>query len=394
MKARSSHRGGTVYDVAFYLPFMGSVIAGRRGLVPAGGAETQVFLLARMLAKRGFSVAVIVFDVPGGLPDQYDGVKVIIRKPYAGSLGQLRSPARKLIGMVRESLNVISTGMRTPANLIVQRTASVETGLIALGCRLASRRFAWSSASVSDFDFSRMVTRELDARIFRAGVSMADEVIVQTDEQVEMCHRSFGREATRILSFAEPAEEAPLDRGPLLWIGRIVDYKRPLEFLDIVEATPDIAYRMVAPPNAGGTEEKLSAELAERAARLANLELIEPRPRAEILELIATSTAVVSTSVFEGMPNIFLEGWARGVPAISLHFDPDGAIERHGLGLFAAGDPERLIEGARRIIADRDLRARLSSSCRSYVSSNHDPAVVTDQWARALGLAATAGTQV
>ena len=60
-------------------------------------------------------------------------------------------------------------------------------------------------------------------------------------------------------------------------------------------------------------------------------------PRGRVLELIDRSRAVVLTSRHEGMPNVFLEAWARGVPVLSLHFDPDGKIAKEGLGLCAEG---------------------------------------------------------
>ena len=52
------------FDVAFYVPWTGPLLA-PEGPPTSGGAETQIFLLTRELARRGVKVAVIVFDVPG-----------------------------------------------------------------------------------------------------------------------------------------------------------------------------------------------------------------------------------------------------------------------------------------------------------------------------------------
>jgi hypothetical protein len=80
------------------------------------------------------------------------------------------------------------------------------------------------------------------------------------------------------------------------------------------------------------------------------------------------------------MPNLFLEGWARGVPALTYQFDPDGRIARHGLGVAAEGSRERFHEGARRLWHERDDRHELSRRVRAHVESTHGLDAVTDQW--------------
>jgi glycosyltransferase involved in cell wall biosynthesis len=209
--------------------------------------------------------------------------------------------------------------------------------------------------------------------------------VVQTNEQVEMCEEAFGRTPHRILSLSEPAEPAPLDRGAFLWIGRIADYKRPLEFLEIAGQAPDLQFKMIAVPTEGADPDLISA-IDEKAASLDNVELVGHMPRKDLLILVTSASAIVNTSVLEGMPNIFLEGWTRGIPALSLHFDPDGVIAEHRLGISAGGDRDCFLDGARRIRDDRGLREELAQACRAYIETSHSPSAVTAQWIQALGL--------
>jgi glycosyltransferase involved in cell wall biosynthesis len=126
-------------------------------------------------------------------------------------------------------------------------------------------------------------------------------------------------------------------------------------------------------------------ERVERAGRdLDNLELSGKLPRERVTELIARAPAVVSTSEAEGMPNVFLEAWARAVPVLSLDYDPDGLIESEGLGLVAHDGQEELARAAASLWADPDLRARLGLAGREHVIAQHSPEAVGARWAEAI----------
>ncbi len=106
------------------------------------------------------------------------------------------------------------------------------------------------------------------------------------------------------------------------------------------------------------------AERIEAAAeRLPNLELLPPRPRSELLEEMRDAVAVVKTSRVEGMPNAFLEAWARGVPVLSLNVDPDAKIANNDIGVAADGSMERLIEAAASLWRDPAAAVRDGRAC-------------------------------
>lgn len=128
------------------------------------------------------------------------------------------------------------------------------------------------------------------------------------------------------------------------------------------------------------------AALVDAARQLPNLTLLAPRPRAELAPLLRRAVAVISTSRTEGMPNVFLEAWTRGVPALALAHDPDGVIERERLGAFAHGSPARLAELARTMWERRDDQSEQASRCRSYVVREHDRDLIARRWEGVLAL--------
>ena len=52
------------YDVAFYVPWIGPLLTDVDAIA-TGGAETQIYLVARALADRGVRVCLLAFELPG-----------------------------------------------------------------------------------------------------------------------------------------------------------------------------------------------------------------------------------------------------------------------------------------------------------------------------------------
>jgi glycosyltransferase involved in cell wall biosynthesis len=261
--------------------------------------------------------------------------------------------------------------------VLVQRNAGATTAVAALVARLRRARFVYSSSAPIDFDLGR-IERPGNVRLFEWGVRHASEVVVQTDEQAALCRQRFRREPVVIRSIAQPAEPRTLTPDAFLWIGRTTLYKRLDVFLDLAERLPEARFQAVVVP-APGTPE-IDARLESARTTLANLEVLEPRPRAELVPLIERAVSIVSTSDFEGMPNVFLEGWARGVPALVYAHDPDDVVARHGLGASAGGSFERLVELARAQWAGRADQAEMAARCLAYLRAHHSEAAVAERW--------------
>jgi glycosyltransferase involved in cell wall biosynthesis len=366
------------YDVAFYLPRIAPLLA--RAVRPSpGGAETQVLLVSRALAARGVKVCLCSFDLPGGdLPPSLDGVDIVVRREHRSGQG--------MGARVRDVLETRRVLRDVDADVVITRTAGYHVGLVGIFARLARRRFVYSSANRSDFDFGIRSPGLRDRALYRLGVHLAHEIVVQTGEQLQLCEKRFRRPATVIANIVEPAPPRTAKPEAFLWVGRAVWYKRPLEYIELARALPEARFWMVVQPGPGS--EDISPAIEKAAESVPNLEILPARPRPGLMNLIEQAVAVVNTSDFEGMPNVNLEGWARGVPALTLRYDPDGVIQRSGLGEFADGSSARFVEAARGLWEERADQGMLARRCREYIAQVHSEDVVAEQWQRALGMSA------
>lgn len=359
-------------DVAVYSPLAGPLYGSAAGR-PTGGAETQSLYLARELARHGLRVAHLVFDEEAA--GEHDGVRVqAIPASYRrGGLARRRA--------VVEALTAAN------ADVYVQRSAGFETGVIAAYARATGRSFVFSSSSEADFSRDPVVARRAAASLdewptrlqYLVGLRLAHAVVAQTDAQAALALRDRGVRARVIRSFCEPAPAASAPRGAFLWVGGLTPVKNPVAYVELAAQVPEARFRMVTSER-GAAWAELAAEVDARAAAAPNLEVVSPMPRDRLLSLYTTSIAIVNTSWFEGFPNTFLEAWARGTPALSLHVDPDGTIERHGLGVACGGSSEALAEAARGLWLRRDEIA--PEPLQAYVRAVHDPAVVGGRWAQ------------
>jgi glycosyltransferase involved in cell wall biosynthesis len=360
--------------VAFYA---GPLLAARAGVAAgsSGGAETQVFLVARELARRGHRIAIAAIDVSPPLPSRVDGVDVLALPA--------RPEVSSLIRKFAWQLRLLGTLLRLDGGVLVQRGAGFITGVVALVAAIRRRPFVFSSASMFDFEPARRLSRPGRA-LFWLGRRIARTVVVQTDEQAAACRNRWGRMSTVIRSVAEPAPLRTARPSAFLWIGRLAPYKRPDAYVELAKRLPEAPFQLVA------TESLLDPVALDRlmrcASRLANLEILGPRSRADLALLYDRAVAVVNTSDLEGLSNVFLEAWARGVPALALSHDPDGLISERGLGWYADGSLERLADLARTAWAARLDQADVAARCRAHVGHEHGPERVAARWESILGL--------
>lgn len=365
-------------DVAIYAAEAHAFYEKKVGPPPhagGGGAEFQTAQMALRLAASGLEVAHIVYPVKDLAPTP-ERLSVVAREAYAGEGG----PLAKL----REAWVIWKSLKEADAAVNILRAYGLHLVVGAIFSRVHGR--PWVMSGSNDLEFMpEKRSGKRAGRLYRWAIGTADSIVTQTGQQREIAEREFPEveDFDVISSFAEPAEPATGPAEAFLWAGRLVDYKRPMEYVRLARAVPDAKFWMIG-VEMPDTPPEMIAELRAGAAELENLDLLDAMPRAGVLELMQKTIAVVVTSEYEGMPNVFLEAWARALPVLTLSFDPDDRIDTKGLGVSAKGSPEALADAARRLAADASLREQMGAAGRDYVASTHYPEVIGRKWAEKL----------
>jgi glycosyltransferase involved in cell wall biosynthesis len=266
---------------------------------------------------------------------------------------------------------------RADAAVYYQRTSDTLTGVVAAFCRLRGRRFVFGVGEDGDCLPSLPNCGTARERaLYRFGLRRADLVVAQTSWQQEALRRHFGIPSVLIRSAApDPGEPSRLPspgRPRFLWAGRVAPQKRPDLLVDLARRCPEAEFDVVGTAQDGGS----GPAFAAAALSLPNLKLHGFVPQTELGRFYEPATALVCTSVREGFPNTFLEAWARARPVLTT-VDPDGVVEREGLGL-AAPAVEELAEGVRRLSTRGEDWAGMSRRARAYYLREHQPDRVLD----------------
>ena len=360
--------------ICFVAPYAWPVLSRDPNIQVVGGAEVQQCILARLLAANGYRVSMISFDYGQPSPALVDGVTVYkCFRPDAG-IPVLRFVHPRLTTMWRVLREV-------DADVYYQRSSAMWTGVIAEFCRRHGKRAIYAGASDRDFEIGQeQIVLGRDRWLYRRGLARVDCIVAQNPFQIESCRRHHKRDAVLIPSCYElPKDAKPGNGDRVLWVGTIHGYKRPHWFLDIAERLPGRRFVMIGGPSVGGERLKPGyyEEVRERAARLANVEFIGFLPLAEVEPWFDRARLLMNTSVYEGMPNVFLQAWARGVPTVAT-VDVGAPVNT----VFT--DAAQGAAKVEALLSNTALWTQASSDSVAYFERNHSSAEVLARYARLL----------
>ena len=363
--------GARLPSVCFVAPHAWPVLSGDRSVPVVGGAEVQQAILARMLASAGHRVSMITLDY--GQKDRTVVDSVRVKKTFRmdDGLPALRFLHPRITSMWRALAEV-------DADIYYYRSAAMWVGVVAEFCRRRGKRLVYAGASDKDFDPDQggQIRFARDRWLFRRGVERAHAIVAQNERQRSACKATYGRDALVIPScYVPPRMGSSGKKDLVLWVGTLHENKRPQLLFELAQRLPQRRFVMVGGP---GPNPAFYEEMRSRAAAIPNLDFKGFLPLADVERWFDRARVLVNTSTYEGMPNTFLQAWARGIPTVAL-VDVGAPVHRAVSSIEElASEVETAFAGAER-----------GNACREYFERAHSKGGVLKQYQRLFkGLAA------
>jgi len=340
----------------------------------SGGAELQMGLLARELAKRGHDVALLGADE--GQPDarMLEGVRTRTGGRFdTGGLGDTLGALVRVARVLREE---------RPEWVVIMGAGTWVWFLWLLKLRFG---FALAFIAASDVDVDGGYRKMFRGRgwLYEMALPRVDRVIAMSEYQrsgFEKLGLRPGFYRNLLLDGAGGGGAKDID---FLWVSSAQPLKQPGIFLDLAARQPTRRFVMICPLKQDATFwEKTRA----RAATLPNLEFHTLVPYHTVQAFFHRARVFVNTSDYEGFPNTFLQAGLGHTALLSLRVDPDGIIAREGAGICAGGDPGVFHAAAARMLDDVDGIARMQERCADYVSARHGTAANVDAFLAGLAV--------
>ena len=347
-----------------------------------GGAETQVYLLARELARRGHAIEVTSLRDA----EAYEQELADLRIPFH-SLGMRRGvpdprAVARLARHVRRFRPHVVHSHMIHANLLAR----------------VARPLAWAPVQVSTAHNLSEGGRGRDLA-YRA----TDSLATLTTNVCRRCVDRFARVGAvprrRIRYMPNGLDLAEFERDPaarsrsrealgvgerFLWlaVGRLDVQKDYPTMLRAIRAARDRDDEFeVAIVSGGPEEDRLVAMRDELGLPPGRVRFLGSRD--DVPALMSAADGYLMSSAWEGLPMVLLEASAAGLPIVATDVGGNPEIvdhERTGL-LVPAGDPDALAGAMTRVTTapDADVRAWGRAACR-HVDAHFRIDRVAERW--------------
>lgn len=309
-----------------------------------GGTEVVLSLLAaRFSQDPAYDVACVVADHGQPAEEMCKGVRVLRSFRFGKGSRRWKAPA--------QSLALWRALARADADIYLQSNASAETGLTALFCQARGRTLVYRVSSSIDVDGSFRRTFPLRGLFYEYGLGASDTCTVTSREQEIHLARRYGVPSVLVPSIAPLTPPGTsVQRDAILWAGRWDAVKRPGLFIRLAGLFPQETFVMITQDVRTPFDGPIPP----------NVRIHSDVRLPQVPAFFARARILVSTSLYEGFPNVFIMATQAALPILSLSVDPGGVIARHSLGLVGdgslrslAGHLSSLLEGRKWLEAGR-----------------------------------------
>ncbi len=328
-----------------------------------GGAEFQIFLLARYISKNPlFKVTFIVGDYGQKEKENFENIHLL--KTFKLSVKE------SFISKVINAFRLFFIYNKIKPDILITTSANSITGLTAFYKSLYKKKLIYRTASDIDVNKQWIKTHIITGKLFQYGMENADIVTVQSKKQQVWAQKYHHIKAV-LLKNAFPVKPFQnQEKKFILWVSRFAPMKNPELFLNLAQEIPKEKFVMICPYNP--TDYKKWKILKNKIQNIPNLTFIEKVPFSEIQDYFNQSKLFVNTSDFEGFPNTFLQAAQGKTPIISLNVNPDNFIDEYNCGIFCHNDFKQLVEQTKKLLQNPDKIDLKGKNAYRYLKENHD----------------------
>lgn len=346
--------------------FWGNVASAIAGNTPGGG-ELQIALLAKALSLGGHDVCILDYTIQDGFVTS-EGVKVIPVQDWNKGIRILRTLTHRLPGLykslVAQKADIYYCRIREFRHIIAYWAARKVRARFVLGLAHDLEVLSFFKRCKYDYftnigDFWWISNLLLSEITFPWLLQKSDHVFVQHSGQEEI----LLKKGIKSLIFPNLIDlnEIPGDRPPakedFAFVGSLAKSKGIIELFQLISRTPEYTYKIIGQPR-----DKTGRQYLDKLESLSNVKVMGRLNHSDTLMQIKKSEALISTSPFEGFPNIFIEAWACETPVLSLYVNPGNVFKHKEMGFCSNGDIHNLINQMKQI----KYCHKLASSARLY----------------------------
>lgn len=333
------------------------------GTLGRGGAERQLIYMLRALQNEGVSARILCLT--RGEAFEQEVLDLGIKVDWVGETRNRFMRLKKIISNLRE----------TPVDVV--QSAHFYTNI-----------YAAAAGKVLNVPSIGAIRNDLTSEIAANGVfgkwqlSLPCLQIVNSTSAFERAiARGYSKERMFLVRNVVSAtvdlkSRTNRSKTRLLFVGRLVEQKRPELFVDLAchlrrfAANEELEFVV-----AGDGPLRLELEHRAKAIGLQNDQIKFLGEQTAMTDVYRNSDVLISTSAHEGTPNVILEAMAYGIPVVATGVGGVTDILAEGRGLLVKpGDMYGLVLASERLIGDKSLRKQLGEAGKKYVVEHHSTA--------------------
>ncbi|MCD6322213.1 MAG: glycosyltransferase family 4 protein, partial [Clostridiales bacterium] len=288
--------------------------------VIAGGSEYQTYLLSQMLGQERFDYFFVSLDTHREGLCEIDGTIVYFFKANSFWERLLDRGYISNFGYLKEVLQ------HEKPDIVYQRMANSATGILQYLSRQIGFKFIWACANRPDIEAWRWSSfKELkdipDYLLKMRGISRADILLAQTEEQKSLIKMRFSRDAILLRNGHPVPDSVPKkSRGKIkiVWVANFKRAKQPEIFINLAARLKNLKnahFYMIGRPGSKVLQHPLELRIQE----LSNIDYLGSMPQADVNSFLENAHVLVNTSQYEGFSNTFIQAWMREIPVVSLN---------------------------------------------------------------------------